>query len=374
MDQRICKSHRKYRTAIQAAVFLMAVFLLFAVKAKAEEKTLRIAINASGEVFFDLKKNMGILEEIASVEILWNESEERGSTADSIIYFVQDAIEQGVDGILLCPPNDQVLSIICRMCGEAQVYWGIYFRSIANDNIRLICENSPYYIGNVYEDEEENAYALAETILEKGYRKIALLSEAKWDTTCMAREEGINRALEEYPDAEIVAEGRDFRSEEDVASMTESILEAYPEVDCIYLVGSTVRNGSKIILDTIRETRGGEGVGLATIDFSQSLTEDFESGILKAAYGVPQFSIDAYYMAVAMVNQLKGYPLSEHAESYRVPGILVDSAALAEEISDATENPDHLYFTEEEVERLLLKWNNPTLDAAVFQDLIDENL
>ena len=115
-------------------------------------------------------------------------------------------------------------------------------------------------------------------------------------------------------------------------------------------------------------------MGLATIDFSQSLTEDFESGILKAAYGVPQFSIDAYYMAVAMVNQLKGYPLSEHAESYRVPGILVDSAALAEEISDATENPDHLYFTEEEVERLLLKWNNPTLDAAVFQDLIDENL
>ena len=61
MDQRICKSHRKYRTAIQAAVFLMAVFLFFAVKAKAEEKTLRIAINASGEVFFDLKKNMGIL-------------------------------------------------------------------------------------------------------------------------------------------------------------------------------------------------------------------------------------------------------------------------------------------------------------------------
>ena len=115
-------------------------------------------------------------------------------------------------------------------------------------------------------------------------------------------------------------------------------------------------------------------MGLVTIDFSQSLTEDFESGVLKAAFGVPQFSIDAYYMAVSMINTLKGFPLSEDAESYCVPGLLVESKEQAEEIADATENPDHLFFAEEEVETLLFKWNNPALNAEEFQRIIEENL
>lgn len=79
-------------------------------------------------------------------------------------------------------------------------------------------------------------------------------------------------------------------------------------------------------------------------------------------------------MAVSMINTLKGFPLSEDAESYCVPGLLVESKEQAEEIADATENPDHLFFTEEEVETLLFKWNNPALNAEEFQRIIEENL
>lgn len=374
MKRFVFQNDRINRNIRNAAMICLAVLCLVSGTANAKEDEICIGISASPEVFPALYTNMEILSELSSVEIAWNQSEDRNSTADSILYYVQEEIEKGTDGILICPPNDQVLPMICRMCEEANVYWGIYFRSIMDENIRAVCEASPYYIGNAYEDEETNAYLLTKKMLEQGYRKIALLSEAKWDTTCTAREKGINRALEETDGAEIVVEARDIRSEEDAAAMTRSILDAYPEVDCVYLAGSTIRKAPEIILDTILEERKDGSVGLVTIDFSQSLTEDFESGVLKAAFGVPQFSIDAYYMAVSMINTLKGFPLSEDAESYCVPGLLVESKEQAEEIADATENPDHLFFAEEEVETLLFKWNNPALNAEEFQRIIEENL
>ena len=274
----------------------------------------------SPEVFATLYTNMEILSELSSVKITWNQSEDRNSTADSILYYVQEEIEKGTDGILICPPNDQVLPMICRMCEEA-TFTGAFISEALWMKISGQSVKPPLLHRKCLRGwEETNAYLLTKKMLEQGYRKIALLSEAKWDTTCTAREKGINRALEETDGAEIVVEARDIRSEEDAAAMTRSILDAYPEVDCVYLAGSTIRKAPEIILDTILEERKDGSVGLVTIDFSQSLTEDFESGVLKAAFGVPQFSIDAYYMAVSMINTLKGFPLSEDAESYCVPG------------------------------------------------------
>ena len=124
------------------------------------------------EVFATLYTNMEILSELSSVKITWNQSEDRNSTADSILYYVQEEIEKGTDGILICPPNDQVLPMICRMCEEANVYWGIYFRSIMDENIRAVCEASPYYIGNAYEDEETNAYLLTKKCWSKDIERL----------------------------------------------------------------------------------------------------------------------------------------------------------------------------------------------------------
>lgn len=85
------------------------------------------------------------------------------------IFFPMD-----VDGILFAPTTNQVLPAICRMCEEAKVYWGIYLRSITDKEIEDFCKSSPYYIGNTYENEEDWAYQLAQSVLKKGYRKFAV--------------------------------------------------------------------------------------------------------------------------------------------------------------------------------------------------------
>lgn len=166
MKRFVFQNDRINRNIRNAAMICLAVLCLVSGTANAKEDEICIGISASPEVFPALYTNMEILSELSSVEIAWNQSEDRNSTADSILYYVQEEIEKGTDGILICPPNDQVLPMICRMCEEANVYWGIYFRSIMDENIRAVCEASPYYIGNAYEDEETNAYLLTKKMLE----------------------------------------------------------------------------------------------------------------------------------------------------------------------------------------------------------------
>ena len=58
---------------------------------------------------------------------------EFGSSNEASVYYVEYAINEGVDGILLSPSSDQILPTVCRLCQDAGVYWGIYFRSIEDE-------------------------------------------------------------------------------------------------------------------------------------------------------------------------------------------------------------------------------------------------
>lgn len=333
-----------------------------------------ISTTQENNTFYTLGKNLKVLEELSGVVFDEGVSTRLASPTDVTINDIRQMIDNGMDGILFSPSSDQILPTICRMCEEAGVYWGIYFRSIKDEEIRQLCEASPYYVGNTYEDEENIAYELTKTILTEDYHKIAIISEAEWDTTCGDREKGIQRAINEVEDVEIVAEVRQMSSLEDVRESVKSLLLGYPELDCIYLVGCSVINSPGEICETIEEEKGDRDIHLVTIDFSHHLTQDFESGILQAAYGLTQLSLDPYYMAVKMVNAVKGYPLEDHSTSHCVGGVMITSLEEAQELSDVIENWNLLYFSEEYVENNLLKWNNPSLNAEELQTIIDANI
>ncbi len=97
-------------------------------------------------------------------------------TADGAIAFVESQIAAGADGLIVVPPADSVLPTVTQLCEEAGVYWGIVYRSIADDDIRAIVEASPYYAGNCYENEEQAGYDVMKYLGEKGLKKIAIVS------------------------------------------------------------------------------------------------------------------------------------------------------------------------------------------------------
>ncbi|WP_373212699.1 sugar ABC transporter substrate-binding protein [Ruminococcus sp. 5_1_39BFAA] len=323
--------------------------------------------------FHILNENLKHLETLANIEIVRTDGANSGTSNEQSIYNVENLIEKNVDGILFAPTTDRLLPAICRMCEEEKIYWGIYMRSILDKDIEAFCKASPYYIGNTYENEEQGAYELAKSVLEKGYRKFALLSESRSDNTCRQREEGFQKALMEYPDAEIVAEARNMRSFSDIEENTQSIIQAYPDLDCIFLVGTKTVGGSEYLLKTIQAVRSTSRISLIAFDFSGHLTEDFQTGILKSAYGTMQLSMDPYYLAIKMINTLKGFPLEERSTSHYIEGVLITSEEQARELSPVIEDRSLLFFSDDFVENTLFKWNNPSLDEEAFQQIINDN-
>lgn len=364
----------------KAFLFLIFFFLYIPVNISASAQTeapLRIGLEFQeadyNTSFHLLNENLKHLEKLANVEFIRADRTYSGTSTEQSIYNIEYLLSQDVDGILFSPTTDQVLPTICRMCEEANVYWGIYLRTISDRNIEEFCQSSPYYIGNTYENEEEGAYLLAKSVLEKGYRKFAVLSESKWDNTCRLREEGFQKALMEYPDAQILTEARNMHTEADIEQNIKSIIQAYPDLDCFFLAGTKTIGGSEQVLTTIQAIRSTSRISLIAIDFSDRLVEDFQSGILKSAYGVLHFTLDPYYLAIEMINTLKGYPLEEHSTSLCLPGVLITSETQAMELSAVLENRTLLFFPDDYVQNTLFKWNTPDLNEAVFQQIILEN-
>lgn len=346
------------------------------VRAESDHSKIRIACDISAssedERFDVLRKNLDTLEKLTDVEFVNVGIQDFGSSNESSVYYVEYAIEQKVDGIMLCPSSDQVLPTISRMCADAGVYWGIYFRSISDEEIRETCEASPYYVGNICEDEETMGYQITKAAADMGYQNLGIISTSIWNTTGQHREEGIQRAIEETAGIRILETIRDVSSGPDAYEATRSLLTAYPMMDCIILAastdGETQNNILKAIEDSEREN------GLFTIDFMNGCMEAFDTGILKAVTGLPKLAVDPYYLSLKLLNTLKGTPLEENSNSQTVPSIMITNKKEADQIRPVIEENDMQFFTEDFIKNNLFKWNAPELDGEKFQKIINENI
>ncbi len=293
-------------------------------------------------------------------------------TADGTITFVESEIAAGVEGMIICPPTDSILPTITTLCEEAGVYWGISMRSIEDEEIKELVEASPYYVGNCYEDEESTEYQVGAWMGEQGYEKIAIISQAKGDTTCDAREVGLLRACEEYG-IEIVAESRGLSQTSDATSATESFLSANTDLDAILYVGTAVTNAHEATVKAIRDA-GREEVKMLTIDFPDEIEANFESGIQVYATGVSTMGYDPLITIIKVINAIAGTPLdnsgaptSNYIEMFEIT-TTEDAAAYAATI----EVEDFTIYDQEFIEQNLFKWNNPDLDEESLQQIIDE--
>ena len=93
--------------------------------------------NTSFHIF---NENLRHLEKLANIEFVRTDRLNSGTTKEQSIYNVENLLSKNVDGILFTPTSDQVLPAICRMCEDAGVYWGIYWRSITNKDIESLCK------------------------------------------------------------------------------------------------------------------------------------------------------------------------------------------------------------------------------------------
>ena len=264
-----------------------------------KEITLAVPFGDSGAMFLDqMSYNLNnLLGPTANMKAVYQPST---LDADGCLTFVESEIAAGVDALMICPPSDSVLPTVCSLCEEAEVYWCITLRSINDEEIKAMCEASPYYVGNCYEDEVNTGYLVGKYLGESGAKKIAIITTTKGDTTGDAREAGLAKACEEF-DMEIVGEARALAQASDVTNAVESFLSANADLDAVFCVGTTVTGVQEISVKAVQDS-GREGVQVVCIDHPEGITSLFETGILTYSVGTPSFALDMYVCAVKLVN------------------------------------------------------------------------
>ena len=293
-----------------------------------------------------------------------------GERNSDTVETVEALIRQGADGIMISRMEEKELPVICGICEEAQVFWGLFLWDILDDDIRAFCEASEYYAGNTCEDEKEAGRLLLTKAYEKGLRRLALISESEWHATCRKRETGILAASAELPGISVLNIVRDLADREDAQIVTENLIQAYPEMDGILLVGSIVPEAAAGILDGIRSMEAEDRVSLLTFDFSDQLAIHLEEGILKGSYGLPVLAVDPFYLSLILINRIYGTPVEKTHTRCCIRGIFVDSPESAQALEKRIENDPLIYYQKEELHRFF-KWENPELDGQRLQELSD---
>ncbi len=335
-----------------------------------KEYSLALPVAESGLPAFEMLRNTcDLLEELTNGTIINNTIQ---MTPDETISFVESQIAAGVDGLIICPPSDSILPTITQLCEEAGVYWGITMRSIEDEDIAARVEASSYYVGNCYEDEYLAGYTCGAWMGEQGYEKIAIISQAKGDTTCDAREEGLAEACAEYG-IEIVAESRGHSQASDTTAATESFLAAEPDLDAIFIVGQAITGGHEACIKAIQDA-GREEVKVVTIDFPSEIVEDFESGILVYSYAQVSLGYDPFITIMKVVNAIQGTPITSDDNTFTSNSaamFAIDNVESAKEYEAIFMDSAGAYYTSEEIHQFF-KWENPDLDEDSLQEILDE--
>ncbi|MFT3985568.1 MAG: substrate-binding domain-containing protein [Lachnospiraceae bacterium] len=340
--------------------------------AKKETKPYKIAIGLtdSGATMFSLmSNNIKAYMGATGGEVVFQSGV--AASADATIQFVENQIAAGVNGILIGPPSDSVLPTVTSLCEEAGVYWGITFRTIMDEEVKELVESSAYYVGNCYEDEYATGYRVMSNMNEQGIKKVAIISQAKGNTTTDLREEGARKACEDFG-MEIVAEARDLGQAADATSAAESFLASYSELDAIFIVGTTGTGIHEAVAKAIEDSGRVETVKLATVDFPDAMVELFEKGELVTCSGIPSWGYDPYMITVVLANQCMGNPISEQPVSLTCTMFDINDLETATAWAEKFGKDSTLYYEETVMAETLNKAYNANLTEESIQKAIDE--
>lgn len=244
-----------------------------------------------------------------------------------------------------------MLATVIDMCEEAGVYVSFYNTLIDEGTDAWdAAHESKYFVSAHYNDNEKAGYDAMNKLAEIGCKKVCVFGLPVSNLTGEYRYTGLERAAEENG-IEILCFNSDLSlfNAAGGATVAESFLSAYPEMDGVLISG-----GCGNIMSGYATVMEGKGIPTVGIDFSEGQTQYFESGILEYVTG--GHIAGAVYGVIMLVNQLNGTPLADG------PAFIEDKFLEADGVEEAVAY-DTCYFggvnlfTEEEIRNCCVAYN-----------------
>ena len=211
---------------------------------------------------------------------------------------VQNFAAAGYNGILNLHPGT-IMPELVDICED----YGMYIAT-SNDPISTNpnsgyeeIKDNPYFAGEVWEDETKTATEIADDMIAKGAKKVALHGFPEGLASQMDQRLIAARAAFEKADGvEIVAEGLDF----DKAGAAKNIVDQHPEVDAIFSSVETVST----VYQPLNDAGLAEKVILNCYDPSEGTLEAMQDGTIN--YVVSGTCADSMIAFILLYNAMTG--------------------------------------------------------------------
>lgn len=264
-----------------------------------------------------------------------------GDSTDTQLSQVQQAGSKGVDMALLFA-QDQAASPTLISAATEQ---GIYVTNIFSNQAWSTPSDPQFdghYVGYFLPDNVQDSYNMAMSVLEQigGEGEVLHITGIPGNTTSTERQLGVEMALAEFPDVELV--GRESGGENRVATqpVIEDLLTAHPDVDAVL---SHNDDSAIAVINTLRE-RGMTDVRVGGIDAIDEFLDDMANGGNAAATVAIHGSWFGGYNVVRLYDAFMGETYSPAESMMFQDSLTVDTAEAASEYQTVAYQADSLPF------------------------------
>lgn len=237
---------------------------------------------------------------------------DQGHVSEKVTASVEQLCAAGCQGIVICNSSDTEMTSAIKTCNDNKVYLAQFFRIINKDSsadIYKAATDSPYYVGAVHEDEEQNGEKLVQILLDKGDRHIGLIGWEQGDATWLGRWEGYKAGVEkwnkEHPDdqAELSEPQYAGTTSDGGSKAAEALMSADPDLDAVIPAGGggDPLQGAIAAIERAGKT---DSIDVVSTDFLPDLGERLENGSMAGESG--GHYCDPLFAFMLVYNAIKG--------------------------------------------------------------------
>lgn len=262
-----------------------------------------------------------------------------GSNDTEINNMKQFAAKANGNAIAYADPNE---SAICTALVEAMAESGGYIGTAWNrEEEDTVTDYDPNWVIHTSPDDKVNGKAIATALFDSmgGKGQVFVLEGMLGNTASNNRVLGLEEALAEYPDIEVVAQDTANWATAEALTLVETWLSQYPEVGGIWCANDNMATGALQAL----ENAGLKGkVGVVGIDANTDIVEAIATGDATATVSSNGYLQGGYTLAIcyaAWAGLIDPAEMPIEFREFATPATLVTAENVAEykaEFVDAT--------------------------------------
>lgn len=255
----------------------------------------------------------------------------QGDSAKEVDNMRQFAAKAGGNAIAYADPNEDTIAYsLAEAMAESGGYLGTAWNKPADVGPTDL---NPNWVIHTSPDNVVNGYNIAKALFDSmgGSGKIFVVEGLLGNTANNSRVEGLEKALAEYPDIEVVAQDTGNWNTDEALALVETWLTQYPDVGGIWCANDNMATGALQALDAA----GLKGqVGVCGVDANTDIVEAIANGEATATVSSNGYLQGGYTLAIcyaAWTGLLDVEALPAEYREFATPTVLIDSPEAAKE-------------------------------------------